>query len=437
MPHYESLTDSDIDQIDFTEIMDPDNSRLKSNSTDILKKEVLFTQENIPAEDRLTDVTYDFFGITWLGNGYYRYTFQFFTALITFIAFLIIYIILSYKVVRFVWEIIMGQFLGIIYAANLTSSQKILKTLDCIKNAYLMILLSTICMKFFLLMQTYLNSVEPFKSHAIVRCLLILFSAFSLADGPNMVEKMTGYDAGLSSGFGKMYALMRGASMPLHLGSSIAHTGISFAQQHGIKNAMNNMSESLAGADGPVQNGMDAGLNSSDSSDSSGKATGDGEKGGDLNQQNTTQQENSMNQDVNSSENSMNEASMTADSTNELDQNAATPDDTQMEQSGETDSMNQSNPDSSMGQDSHNPSMESQNEPADSLMNPAMDDYVNQSLGEMEQMNPSGNMATDSKPNTTYTGEGLNPSPSVHGSENLSTDQNVPPDIPSSSKDLF
>jgi len=52
-------------------------------------------------------------------------------------------------------------------------------------------------------------------------------------------------------------------------------------------------------------------------------------------------------------------------------------------------------------------------------------------------MNPSGNMATDSKPNTTYTGEGLNPSPSVHGSENLSTDQNVPPDIPSSSKDLF
>lgn len=225
--------------------------------------------------------------------------------------------------------------------------------------------------------------------------------------------------------------------MPLHLGSSIAHTGISFAQQHGIKNTMNNMSESLAGADGPVQNGMDAGLNSSDSSDSSGKATGDGEKGGDLNQQNTTQQENSMNQDVNSSENSMNEASMTADSTNELDQNAATPDDTQMEQSGETDSMNQSNPDSSMGQDSHNPSMESQNEPADSLMNPAMDDYVNQSLGEMEQMNPSGNMATDSKPNTTYTGEGLNPSPSVHGSENLSTDQNVPPDIPSSSKDLF
>lgn len=142
-------------------------------------------------------------------------------------------------------------------------------------------------------------------------------------------------------------------------------------------------------------------------------------------------------QDMNSSENSMNEASMTADSTNELDQNAATPDDTQMEQSGEADSMNQSNPDSSMEQDSHNPSLESQNEPADSLMNPAMDDYVNQSLGEMEQMNPSGNMATDSKPNTTYTGEGLNPSPSVHGSENLSTDQNVPPDIPSSSKDLF
>ena len=437
MPHYESLTDSDIDQIDFTEIMDPDNSRLKSNSSDILKKEILFTQENIPAEDRLTDVTYDHFGITWLGNGYYRYTVQFFTALITFIAFLIIYIILSYKVVRFVWEIIMGQFLGIIYAANLTSSQKILKTLDCIKNAYLMILLSTICMKFFLLMQTYLNSVEPFKSHAIVRCLLILFSAFSLADGPNMVEKMTGYDAGLSSGFGKMYALMRGASMPLHLGSSIAHTGISFAQQHGIKNTMNNLSESLAGAAGPVQNGMDAALNSSDSSDSSGKATGDDGKGGDLNQQNTNQQENSMNQDMNSSENSMNEASMTADSTNELDQNAATPDDTQMEQSGETDSMNQNNPDSSMGQDSHNPSLESKNEPADSLMNPAMDDYVNQSLGEMDQMNPSGNMATDSKPNTTYTGEGLNPSPSVHGSENLSTDQNVPPDIPSSSKDLF
>lgn len=453
MLHYDSLEDSDIDIIDYSEIINIDSSQLKSTSTDLLKKRILFTQENLSASDKLEDVTYSHFGITWLGNGYYRYSFQFFTAIITFISFLIIYIILSYKVVRFIWEIIMGQFLGILYAADITSSQKILKTLDCIKNAYVMILLSTICMKFFLLMQTYLNNIEPFKSNTVVRAFLILFSAFALADGPNIVEKMTGYDAGLSSGFGKMYALMRASSMPLHLGASAINAGVSFSQQQSMKNAMNTLSQSMNGA-APPQSKMD---DTNQSAEHKTSQTNNMEASNDLNsnQQDINDRETSMNQDLNSSESSTTEMSQIGNSENDINPSSSTTTDNHTAIEDETmepvtnDNINEMDSENTTpGQEIGNTTMDNSTVPdnssmnnttidsAENMINSSMDDYVNQSLGESNQMESFSDSEL-LKPNTTYAGNELNLSQSFHKDTTNTNDliEKSPSDIPFSSKD--
>lgn len=458
MLHYDSLEDSDIDIIDYSEIINIDSSQLKSTSTDLLKKRILFTQENLSASDKLEDVTYSHFGITWLGNGYYRYSFQFFTAIITFISFLIIYIILSYKVVRFIWEIIMGQFLGILYAADITSSQKILKTLDCIKNAYVMILLSTICMKFFLLMQTYLNNIEPFKSNTVVRAFLILFSAFALADGPNIVEKMTGYDAGLSSGFGKMYALMRASSMPLHLGASAINAGVAFSQQQSMKNAMNTLSQSMNGADSngaaPPQSKMD---DTNQSAEHKTSQTNNMEASNDLNsnQQDINDRETSMNQDLNSSESSTTEMSQIGNSENDINPSSSTSTDNHTAIEDETmepvtnDNINEMDSENTTpGQEIGNTTMDNSTVPdnssmnnttidsAENMINSSMDDYVNQSLGESNQMESFSDSEL-LKPNTTYAGNELNLSQSFHKDTTNTNDliEKSPSDIPFSSKD--
>ena len=246
MPQYISLTSKDIAKIDYTEIVDTGSDSLKDSSKEILKKRIIYIHNGADNPGTaLRDVTNDFFGVKWLGDGYYRYTFHFFTAIITMLAFILIYVVMSYKVVRYIYEIITGEFLGIIYSASITNSQKIIKIIECIKNAYVMILVSTICIKLFLLVQTYMNETDPFKSNGAVRCILILFSAFALADGPNIVEKVTGYDAGLQSGFGKVFAAYHAATAPIHAAAGVGGFAMQMKNQHNISEGISNMSNSV------------------------------------------------------------------------------------------------------------------------------------------------------------------------------------------------
>lgn len=245
MPHYPDLTDDDIDMIDLKEIVDLDTD-LKSSSKDILSKRITYVYGGSASGVMyLTDVSNDVLGIQLLGNGYYRYSFDFLTALLTFVAFIVIYIIMAYKVFKFILEIITGELLGFIHAANITNSQRIIKILTCIRDMYIMILFSAILIKVFLLIQEFLASTEPFSSNNFIRAVFILFAAFALADGPNIIEKLTGVDAGLSSGFSKLYAFSRAATAPLHLASGVTGMGLSLYQQHKVMKGMRDIADAM------------------------------------------------------------------------------------------------------------------------------------------------------------------------------------------------
>lgn len=309
MPQYVSLTSKDIEKIDYTEICDTGADNLKDSSKEILKKRIVYIHNG--ADDpgtALKDVTNDFFGVKWLGDGYYRYTFHFFTAIITMLSFILIYVVMSYKVVRYIYEIVIGEFLGIIYSASITNSQKILKIIECIKNAYIMILISTICIKFFLLVQTYMNTTDPFKSNGVVRCIIILFSAFALADGPNLVEKVTGYDAGLQSGFGKVFAAYHAATAPIHAAAGVGGFAMQMKNQHNISEGISNMSNSMNQAtsnmpgnnENPKQTDMNQDINNSPQSEHTGPP--DNKNSNNQNMQQTGNENMQQNENMNAAE---------------------------------------------------------------------------------------------------------------------------------------
>lgn len=58
---------------------------------------------------------------------------------------------------------------------------------------------------------------------------MTLFLAFAIIDGPNFIQQLTGVDAGLQSGFGKLYAAVKTSemitSMVSRAGHTAAHTG--------------------------------------------------------------------------------------------------------------------------------------------------------------------------------------------------------------------
>ena len=111
---------------------------------------------------------------------------------------------MAYKVVRIIFELAANRVLAVLYSADLTGGQKTMKILTSIKDSYIVMLFSAIMIKLFTMMNTYISS--KFPDDALVRNLFILFIAFAVCDGPNIIEKLTGIDAGLKSVVGILIA---------------------------------------------------------------------------------------------------------------------------------------------------------------------------------------------------------------------------------------
>ena len=209
IPQSTSFGKTDVDYIDIGEILDPGTDGLSKNAESILKKRLTPTGNGeyglIDAKD----------GVAWTDFGntyYYRYTFHYGTYYLTAAAAILIYICLAYKNTRVIYEIFVSRILVGLYAANLSSSRKVVKILESIRDSYFALCFTAISLKSYFLFVEYVNSKT--EINGLARGIIILFIAWCVIDGANIIEKLTGVDAGLSSMTGKLiaaYHMMRGA----------------------------------------------------------------------------------------------------------------------------------------------------------------------------------------------------------------------------------
>ena len=209
IPQSTSFSETDVDYINIGEILDPGTDGLSKNAESILKKRLTPTGNGeyglIDAKD----------GVAWTDFGntyYYRYTFHYGTYYLTAAAAILIYICLAYKNTRVIYEIFVSRILVGLYAANLSSSRKVVKILESIRDSYFALCFTAISLKSYFLFVEYVNSKT--EINGLARGIIILFIAWCVIDGANIIEKLTGVDAGLSSMTGKLiaaYHMMRGA----------------------------------------------------------------------------------------------------------------------------------------------------------------------------------------------------------------------------------
>lgn len=206
-PQYQSLTEDDVKHIDINEVFDPEEANSDAAKA-ILKKKMQFKAEGN------TELKDCYNGIAWtsIGNDYYyRYHFEFFNYFLSAGAVLLVYICLSYKNVRIIYELFTSRMLAPLFAANLSSKKKILKILEGIRDGYYALCFTALTLKGFFLFMEYLNTQSGSGiGDGVSRSLILLFVAFCVIDGANVMEKITGVDAGLSSMSGKVIAAMHG-----------------------------------------------------------------------------------------------------------------------------------------------------------------------------------------------------------------------------------
>ena len=143
-------------------------------------------------------------GDDWFNEFYYRYHVNYINIYITLIAYCIVYICVSYKTVRIIYELAITRILALLYSADVNGLQKTLKILGALKDGYIVLMLSAVCIKVFNFAQLYLNSKAG--GNSLVYNIVFLFIAFAVVDGPYLIQQLTGIDAGLQSGFGKLMA---------------------------------------------------------------------------------------------------------------------------------------------------------------------------------------------------------------------------------------
>lgn len=228
------------------EIVNPDD--VKDESKDIVEN----YKTDIPTADgkvkSMVSECYD--GVVWtdlLNTYYYRYEIDWLESFLEIISIAIIYLFFSYKVVRTLYEVVFSEILAMLYSPNLTNGQKTIKILDGIKDSYIIIMLSLVSVRLYMIATEYISGKNW---NGFTKGMFLLFIAFAVIDGPNLVQRITGLDAGLSDGMQKVmsayYAggMMAGAARGAgHIASGVAKGAGKFgktiggAVRNGSKNA--------------------------------------------------------------------------------------------------------------------------------------------------------------------------------------------------------
>lgn len=253
--HYDSLSDKDISFIDIQETINPNKEGLTAEGSEILDKRIdVVSKAYDSTGNKLADV---YNGLGWnsqddddlFNEFYYRYKVDYLPTILGMLAYIIVYLTLSYKVCRIIFELGTSRFLAVLYSADLTGGQKTKKIIASIKDGYIVLLFTAVLIKLFSMFVTYASTT--FADNALIRSFIILFAAFAVSDGPNIIEKLTGIDAGLKSGVGKMFAMYHAARGAAALGTVPAKLAY---QQHMQKQMQRGIVSAL-------QNGSTAGNN--------------------------------------------------------------------------------------------------------------------------------------------------------------------------------
>ena len=193
---------------------------------------------------------------TTIGNEfYYRYNFDFWSANLQLLALILIFLSLAYKNVRIAYELMVGRVMAYMYSADVTNGERLKSIIFYIRDTYIVLCISILCIRLYEIIN---EALPTLGINGLAKGIVSVFVAFAVIDGPNIVERVLGIDAGLSSSFGRtmamfgmaksgMKSIKKGAS-GLSKGAMAAATGKTKAQRkaaNGQASAMEKMA--LAG----------------------------------------------------------------------------------------------------------------------------------------------------------------------------------------------
>ncbi|XZI65736.1 pLS20_p028 family conjugation system transmembrane protein (plasmid) [Clostridium perfringens] len=209
-----NIADSNILNISINEEFKVDS---KTKNKDIFDKKIEMLPNGKTNEVKLEK--------NWIAmdENYYRYNIDFIPVIISLLTTGVTLLCVGFKVAKLIYELAFKKLFAIIFAfADIEDDNKRLKAiLKDILSSFLIIMLTAILLKLYILFNAWLSTVVSstdigigFTSGTLAKLIFQISVSFAVVDAPNLVERILGIDAGLKSGFNTMlgaYETMLGA----------------------------------------------------------------------------------------------------------------------------------------------------------------------------------------------------------------------------------
>lgn len=212
MPSYADITDGKkkrnsltsqkkIRYVDINEYMDYKNDNELKNP-DLWKSKLTVDGDGKASITDMGGGLGSFFGLA--NDKYYRYSVNWWTVIITLAVSCIALFFMSLKVSRIIWEIAAHQLIGpFIAVTDLASGQRMKEFLRSLVSLFAVLFMIMLMYGLYFLGMSYINSFSAGSQgvNAVAKIIMQMALAWMMIDGANIIERVTGVDAGLKSGY--------------------------------------------------------------------------------------------------------------------------------------------------------------------------------------------------------------------------------------------
>ena len=157
--------------------------------------------------------------ISFLSSYYYRYKVDMFPIFLSEIASILVMVFTFFKVVRLCYELIVNHFFAYIFAiTDIASGAKLREALKSILSTYVVLIYCSVAISLFNTFQAWIFDSSIFNNFEASICIIPV--AMAVIDGPNLIERLFGIDAGIKSGFHTAMGLMHAGKTALGMGKA-------------------------------------------------------------------------------------------------------------------------------------------------------------------------------------------------------------------------
>ena len=238
-----NISADSIYNIDINEALD--TSEVKDS--DLFKKKIIFKENG---DKKLVKLEKGWFSIDEM---YYRYNIDFISVIISLGAIGIAFVCIMLKVIRLLFELAFNKlFITLLAFADISDGKRLKEMVKHIISIFIVIFITAVLTNMYMLYNSWITKslvANGLGNNGILKILFIVGGAIAVIDGPNLVERILGIDAGLKSSWGTLMAGYGVAKGALNSGKLLA--GV-------VPKLGNGLALGMAGASGAMS-GMFAG----------------------------------------------------------------------------------------------------------------------------------------------------------------------------------